>query len=257
MTVKEKGDKSYTLEELEEMFGGKKEPGPDGKTDDKQTVPPVTPPTEPAKDDKNEKVEQIVARRLKEETSKLKSSERDAVAIENGYKSYADMQEQLAKKAKEQEAELLKAKGLDNEETLKTIDELVAKRLANSATTGELEELRQLKADMWIKNELEEVKKLTGGDIKEVNQLTKEEVDLAKKLGSLKAAYLQLHGEELLVKARAGLSKGTTSHLGTPPGSPGSLTETKRPMTAKERDVYKLFNPDTKDEDLDKKLVDK
>ena len=100
-----------------------------------------------------------------------------------------------------------------------------------------------------------EITKLTGGEITELSQLSKDVIDLWKVKGSLKSAYLELHGEELVMKARSGQSKGSTSHMNNTSGS-SAPQGNKRLLTANEKKLWKLFNPKMTDEELNKMTVD-
>ena len=84
--------------------------------------------------------------------------------------------------------------------------------------------------------------------------MPKDVIELWKTKGSLKAAYIELHGEELIIKARSEQNKGSTGHLNMPTGSSPNNTA-YRPLTKEERDNYKFFNPGMTDEELDKITV--
>lgn len=192
---------------------------------------------------------QTFARRLKEATTKARAEERNSLAKEFGYNSYEEMQ-----KAKEND--LLEKHGIDDDDTKKVIDELVNKRIAEDPRFKELEEFRQKKMQDWAQKELTELKELTGGEIKNFEDVPEDVIELWKTKGSLKGAYLELKGEDLIKKTRLQSlneqNKGITSHLNNPQGSPTIKTNNERPFTQQEKDLYKMFNPNVTDEELNK-----
>ena len=99
------------------------------------------------------------------------------------------------------------------------------------------------------------ITELTGGEITTLSQLSPEVIDLWKKKGSLKAAFMEVEGEKLINKIRSGQSKGSTDHLANPGGSnPGKTT--KRHLTAEEKQRWKFFNPNMTEKELNEKLID-
>ena len=151
---------------------------------------------------------------------------------------------------KERQRKELEEKGLDPDEAAPIIDKLVKERLDSDPRIQELAELRKQQVQEFGKKELAEITKLTNGEITRFEQLPKDVIELWKQKGSLKAAYLQLHGEELIFK-----SKGSTGHLAQADG--GTKVETgKRLLTAAEKNMYKFFNPTMTDEELNKLTTD-
>lgn len=238
------GVNEFTAAELEELF-----------SDELQSeTPPTEQETEPQKeteveDKSSAKVEntKAFAKRLKESTDKARLEEREAIAKSLGYSSYEELQ-------KSRENEVLQNKGLDPEQASEAIDELVSKRIENDPRIKELEELRKQRVKEFGEKELQEISKLTNGEITKFSQLSKEVIDLWTKKGSLKAAFMELEGEKLITKMRSEQSKGSTSHLANPSGS--AETKTKRPLTEKEKKIWKQFNPRMTDAELDKIMVD-
>jgi hypothetical protein len=240
------GVNEFTAAELEELF-----------SDDIQSeTPPTsneTDPQNPIDDDVATKSPEIdntkaFAKRLKESTDKARREERDAIAKSLGYESFDELQ-------KSRETKVLEDKGLDPTQAAEAIDELVKTRLENDPRMKELDELRKLRVKEFGEKELEEISKLTNGEITKFSQLSKEVIDLWAKKGSLKSAYMELEGEKLIYKMRGEQSKGSTQHLANPSGSAGKST--KRKLTAEERNVWKQFNPRMTNEELDKIMVDK
>ena len=197
----------------------------------------------------NETQTQAFAHRLKEATSKARNEERESIAKSLGYESYADMQ---AKR----EAEMLREKGLDPEDVSPVVEQLVEKRLAEDPRLKEFDTFKQERVSAWAAQQLAELKELTDGKISSFDDVPKDVLESWKTKGSLKAAYLELKGEELIRETRAtvasGQSRGSTSHLGSPQGMPAPGNTNRRPFNQQERDIYKLFNPDVTDEELSK-----
>ena len=151
MFVQEKGANEITLKDIEDFLkgDGADTPPADENAESSKAVPPV-PVVDPAEDNKTKET-QAFARRLKEETGKVRNEERNNVAKSLGYESYEAMQ-----KANEQA--LLKDKGLDPEEVAPVVEQIVAKRLADDPRLKELESYRQQKVAEWAKKELVELK---------------------------------------------------------------------------------------------------
>ena len=193
---------------------------------------------------------QAFAHRLKEATNRVRNEERESIAKSLGYESYADLQ---AKR----EAQMLEEKGLNPEDVSPVVEQLVQKRLAEDPRLQELDAYRQERVNTWAKKELAELGELTGGKISRMEDVPKDVIELWKTKGSLKGAYLELHGEKLIREMQMGIAgeqnRSSTSHMASPQGTPARIDNSnKRPFTAKEREVYKMFNPDVTDEQLSK-----
>lgn len=193
---------------------------------------------------------QIFARRLKEATTKVRNEERESIAKSLGYESYADMQSK-------REAELLKEKGLDPDDVTPVVEQLVEKRIADDPRLKELDALKQERMNAWAQKELAELNEFTDGKITKLSDVPEDVIELWKTKGSLKSAYIELHGEELIKEIRSGTmsaqNRSTTKHLQSPAGTPSpAFKEQRRPFTQQEKDIYKLFNPDVTEEQLSK-----
>lgn len=252
MLINNEGANEITIEDIEAFLNGDGAETP--PAEDKEKTPPAAQPGAEPKPVVNET--QAFAHRLRDATAKARNEERDNIAKELGYKDYADMQ-------KSKEADILKAQGLDPEEVAPVVEQLLQKRLNEDPRLKELEAFRQVKIKEWATKELEELKTLTGGKISKIEDVPKEVIELWKKgpKGSLKAAYLELEGEALIRQMQtsiaSGQSKGSTNHLSSPPGTPNVGNDNLRPMTEKEKSVYKLFNPNVTEEQLSKILKKK
>lgn len=193
---------------------------------------------------------QAFAHRLKEETAKIRREERDNIAKDLGYENYAEMQ-------KARENELFKENGLNPDEVSPIVEQIVQKRLAEDPRLKELDNYRQQQISEWAKKELVELQDLTGGKISKMEEVPKEVIELWKTKGSLKAAYLELKGEELIREMRAGVAsgqnRGSTDHLKSASGGTAPvIDENKRPFTEQEKEIYRLFNPEVTEEQLSK-----
>jgi hypothetical protein len=137
------------------------------------------------------------------------------------------------------------------------VEQLVQKRLAEDPRLQELDARRQAKMNDWAKKELVELNELTGGKISKLDDVPKNVIELWKTKGSLKAAYIELYGEQRIREMQLSIAseqnRSTTGHLQSPQGTPASNNNgNRRPLTAKEKQVYKLFNPGVTDEQLSK-----
>lgn len=245
-----KGANDFTVEDIESFLNGEGADTPpaddiEGSTDgDNQSTGEQKPVTET----------QAFARRLKEEKEKVRNEERESIAKSLGFESFAAMQ-------KSREADILKESGFDPEEVSPVVEQLVEKRLSEDPRLKELDRYRQERVNTWAQKELKELKELTNGKITKLEDVPKEVLDLWKTKGSLKAAYLELQGEALIREMQTGIASGqnrsTTAHLKSPNGTPAPLTDNKRPLTDKERKVYKMFNPNVTEEELSKMFKDK
>ena len=236
------GANEFTAEELDQLFNSEFE----------QTTPAANEETEGQKSEDNSETDKkeetkvdttkVFAKRLKESTDKARREERDAIAKSLGYESYEALQ-------KSRETKILEDKGLDPNEVSPAIEEIIKKRLDEDPRMLELAEFRKKQVEEFGKKELAEITKLTNGEITSLAQLPKEVIDLWKKKGSLKSAYLELEGERLINKFKSEQSKGSTSHMNTPSGSTPPPTN-KRPLTDAEKKAYKFFNPHMSDKEL-------
>lgn len=241
------GANEFTIKDIEQFLNSEGAESPAADEEQQETAP-QTQGDEGKKPDVTET--QAFAHRLKEATTKARREERDNMAKELGYESYDDL-------VKSREKSLLEQKGLDPDEVAPVVEEIVQKRLAEDPRLKELEELKEKKAMEWAKHELAELKTLTNGRISKLEDVPKDVVELWKQKGSLKAAYLELKGEELIREMQKGVasvqSKASTSHMQSPHGAPPPMGEgNRRPFTQKEKDIYRLFNPDVTDEELSK-----
>ena len=196
---------------------------------------------------------QAFARRLREATGRARNDERESIAKSFGYESYDAM-------VKAREANILREKGLDPEDVSPVVEQIVEQRIATDSRLQELEAYRQDRMSAWAKQELAELKTLTDGKISSWEDVPKDVLEAWKTKGSLKAAYLELRGETLIMEMRtsiaSGQSKGSTGHLASPAGAPAASNEGKRPFTEEERRIYKMFNPGVTDEQLSKMTKD-
>lgn len=233
----ENGANEFTLEELEDLFKDETQPNEPPAADDK-TEPQEKPEPNQTK---------AFANRLKESTEKARREERENIAKSMGFDSYEAM-------VKQQESKILEDKGLDPASVTPIVEELVKKRLDSDPRLKELEELRKKQLAEFGKKELDEITKLTNGEITKISQLPSNVLELWKKKGSLKSAYLELEGEKLINKMRGAQSKGSTNHLNNLSGS-AKDEGNFRPLTAEEKQTWKIFNPGITEEELNKKTV--
>lgn len=255
------GANEFTLQDIENFLSGDwaATPAADENNESSSDVTPDVSTDGTGEDSSVKKTNvtetQAFAHRLKEATNKARNEERENIAKSLGYESYADMQ---AKR----EANLLRDKGFDPEEVSPIVEEIVQKRLAEDPRMQELDGYKQERMNAWAKNELAELKELTDGEIATMADVPADVLELWKTKGSLKKAYLELHGEELIRQTRtsvvSGQSRGSTRHMTSPQGtSTPAGGANKRPFTAEEKAIYKLFNPDVTDEQLNKMYKDK
>lgn len=231
-----------SFEELEKLLEQDDEPG---------TVTPLVEPTvENNPVDKTEdgvEKTKAFAKRLKESTEKARTEERENIAKQLGYTSYSEM-------LKSRENKMLEDKGLDPEEVSPIVNELVEKRLKEDPRMKELESYRQKQIEEFGKKELAEITKLTNGEITSLSQLDKNTIEQWTKTGSLKQAFLTVEGEKYILKARSQAARGTTEHLTNPPSSP-PVNNGMRTLTEEEKKVWRFFNPNITEEELNKKQV--
>lgn len=233
------GDNDFSIEELEDLFTDKGQATPPV---DEGKIPPAAPQNTP-NDDVTKT--QSFAKRLREEKEKARKEAENEIATSLGYSSYEELQ-------KSKQNKLLEEKGLDPELVNPVVDEIVKKRLAEDPRMKELEELKQRQVTEFAKKELEDVNKLAGTNFASLEEVPKDVIEDWKKTGSLKKSYINLHGEELILKARSEASKGSTTHLNNPSGA-APEGKTKRHLTDEEKRLWKFFNPNMTDEELNNK----
>lgn len=242
---------NISIEELEALFNEDSDQETPTGTEEKE-MPDNTGDTPPAPEQPEQKdvtTTKAFSDRLKEKTTKAVEKERAEIAKNMGFESYEAM-------IKSREEKLMSEKGLDPEQVRPVVEELLKQRLENDPRMKELDALRKKQLVEFGKAELAEISKLTNGEVTKFEQLPKEVVEIWKQKGSLKSAYLEVKGEELIMKARSGQSKGTTDHLASPTGNTPS-PKNQRLLTEQEKEMYKYFNPRLSDEELNKKTVDK
>lgn len=249
-----KGDFDFTAEELDALFGTESQETPpaDSNNATEQQTPPVEEQADTTTTTKEDAVEttKAFARRLSERTSKAVAEEREAIAHKLGYKSYDEMMQTT-------ENRRLEDNGLDPAIAAPVINQLVEERLRNMPQMQELAELRALKVQEYGKQQLAEITKLTDGKITKLDQLPKEVIDIWKQTGDLKKAYLQVEGENLIMAARRAQSQGSVTHMATPQSGVSSIPTDRRLLTEEEKRVWKLFNPQMTDEELNKQTTKK
>lgn len=243
------GANEFTVEELEELFRDDEPEQATPPATNNDENPPSTDDASGTRTDNASTVEntKAFAKRLRESTDKARREEREAIAKSLGYESYDDMQ-------KKREQQLMTDHGLNPEDVQTVVDQIVTERIANDPRMLELETLRANRVQEFGKRELAEITRLTGGEITSLAQLPREVIELWKKRGSLKSAFLELEGEKLVTKIRSEQSKGSTGHMNVPSGS-SSGSPAERPLTAQEKQMYKYFNPSMTDEVLNKMTV--
>ena len=182
------------------------------------------------------------------------NEEREKIAKEAGYESYEDMRKQREKKK-------LEDKGLDPDVASPVLEDLVKQRLEQDPRIKEYEVLKKKEQERefkeWCDKEVKQLSTLTDGKIKSLSDVPQDVVKLSETTGSLKSAYLQLHGEELIaqikLKQTSQESKGTTDHLAQIKDGVSASGKT-RPFTPEERRAYKMIMRNITDEELDKKV---
>ena len=241
-----KGVFEFTPEELDALFG-----------DDSQATPPAdetnassatqTSDNDTSNDSQVDSVETTKAfsKRLNERTAKAIAAERETIAKTMGFNSYDEM-------IKSKETSVIKKHGLDPQASAEAVDEIVKMRLDADPRMKELEELRQLKVQEFGKQQLAEVTKLTDGEITSLSQLSKETIDLWKTGVSLKAAYLQTEGEQLLAKAKHSAATSSTDHLKQPGREGAAIPSDMRLLTDVEKEAWRIFHPTITIDELNK-----
>ncbi len=251
------GANEFTIEELEALFNSDSQTTTPASTDDDTDAQDgnngtaIENPEGKPEGEKSNNVEntKAFATRLRESTDKARKEEREAIAKSFGYDSYDAM-------IKARERQTYEAKGLDPEEVAPIVEELVKQRLESDPRMQELEGYRKQHVVEFAKKELAEITKLTNGEITSLTQLSKSVVDRWKVTGSLKSAFLELEGENLINKVRNEQSKGSTYHMQTPSGNSVG-NDTQRPLNEHEKQIWRFFNPDISEDALNKKFIEK
>lgn len=242
------GENGFTIKDIEAYLNGEGSGATPAPNEEGTPQPTQTEGGE--NNPQNVTETQAFAHRLKDATEKARAKEREDIAKQLGFESYEALQKSREKKTYED-------KGLDPEEVAPVVEEIVKQRLENDPRMQELESYRQKQAEEWAKKELTELKTLTGGKITKLDDVPKDVIELWKTKGSLKGAYLELHGEELIREMQRGIAseqnRTSTGHLQSPRGNTvHKPDENVRPFTEKEKQIYKLFNPEATDEELSK-----
>jgi len=208
-----------------------------------------TPQEENTEDHKNQdddakKYTESVKKRINDVRTKTETLTKEKIAKDLGYASYAEM---MSKK----ESKAIEDSGLDPETFDELVKPIIEARLANDPRMVKLEALEKQQQDLYLKEELDKINKLTGSKFTNAEELPKEAIDLWSKGIDLSKAYIAVSGEELLNKKNQ-FNPGTTAHL-TPSNS---RTEGKvRGLTNEEKAMYRSILPDITDEELSKKTM--
>ena len=242
------GELDLTPEEIDALFADEQTtPAADtNETASEQT----TSDTDEQKSGDTDDTTKAFSKRLAKMTTKAVADERERIAKDFGFESYESMMQ-----SKEQS--VIEKHGLDPEASGKAIDEIVKMRIDADPRMQELEELRAQRLKDFANKELKEITQLTNGEITTLSQLPKPVIELWKKTGSLKSAYMQLEGEKLLKKVRAGQAASSTTHLQSMGSNGAQMEQGKRLLTPEEKAVWKLFNPQMTDEELNKITTNK
>lgn len=225
-----------------------------GLFDDGQDSSPEKQEQKPAENTQDTKKSEEEKRSDAKAFSIRLNEERDKIAKEAGFESYDDMRKQREKKKLEDE-------GLDPDVASPVLEDLVKQRIEQDPRIKEYEELKKREQERefkeWCEKEVKQLNSLTDGKIKSLSDVPQDVVKLSEKTGSLKSAYLQLHGEELIsqirLKQSSQESKGTTNHLAQIKDGVSASGKT-RPLTPEERRAYKMINKNITEEELDKKF---
>ena len=239
-------DEQTELEEIEKEIAGLFNNDQDSSPEEKEQKPAEN--TQETKKSEEEKRSDAKAFSIR------LNEEREKIAKEAGFESYEDMRKQNEKKK-------LEDKGLDPEVASPVLEELVKQRVEQDPRIKEYEELKKKEQERefkeWCDKEVKQLTSLTDGKIKSLSDVPQDVVKLSEKTGSLKSAYLQLHGEELIsqikLKQTSQESKGTTNHMAQIKDGVSPQGKT-RPLTPEERRAYKMINKNITDEELDKKV---
>lgn len=244
------GAYDFSAEELEALFNTGEQDTPTATSENVSEQLTNDEPKANTSIESSVETTKAFAKRLSERTSKAIAEEREAIAQKLGYSSYDDMM-------RTSETRRLEDNGLDPEIATPVIDQIVQERIKNMPEMRELSELRELKVKEYGKQQLSEITKLTNGEITKLEQLPKEVVELWKQTGDLKKAYLQLEGEKLILSARRAQSQGSTTHMATPSAATSAIASDKRLLTEEEKRVWKQFNPNMTQDELNKVTVPK
>lgn len=188
-----------------------------------------------------------VSERINTVRKQTETETKDKIAKELGFNNYSELQ-------KANEKELLTKAGIDNDDTTALVEKLVNQRLADDPRLKKLEEYEQREKANFVKEQLNEISKLTGTQYTSIDQLSQDTLDVWSKTGNLKQAFLATQGEALLLKKQSAVQNGTLSHLANPNHS-GNTTKT-RGLTEDEKAIYRSVMPDITEEELSKKTVD-
>lgn len=234
-------DNDFTEEELQELFGDIVQDPPtaeEGKTAD------TTKSDEEKQKELEDKVETTSAfsRRLNERTTKAVNSERESIAKMMGYESY----EAMTKAAQDK---LFVDNGINPEAGRKVLDKMTE---TSKLSDAKYQKFLESEVEENTKRELGELSKLLGQQVTSLSQVPKDVIDDWATSGNLKASYMKLHGEELLIKTRKAAATGTTTHMqsaGTGSGAPNSH---ERLLTEDEKRAWKMMFPHMSNEELNK-----
>ncbi len=195
-------------------------------------------PTDPD----NTQLTEAMTKRINKVKQNTTRETEDRIAKSLGYADYAEM-------TKSQDRKLIEEAGYDPEDSEEVINKLVEKRLSQDPRLKRLEEIEERERTSFVKVQLDEISKLTGQNLKSLDQVDKDTLALWEKTGNLKQAYLAVHGETLLQKSTSTSKFNETSHLASKPsGIPTKI----RALSPDERNIYRQIIPGITEDELNK-----
>jgi hypothetical protein len=239
--------------ELEALIADEPQATPPAKPAEAGNAPSGTTPPQDSQELKGKEGAQVMAARIREATEKARIEEREALAKADGFTSYADRLKASQEKA-------LKDQGLDPETVKPIFDKMYEQKMSEDPRVKELERLKAQEIEKFGQQQLAELSKELGREIKP-DELDQKVLDLWKEKGDLTGAYMFYHGRTVArgaaLSATSAQSKGSTAHLASPQGGAPQSDDGTRPLTAAEKVHFREINPSYTDEELSKKRIKK
>ena len=187
-----------------------------------------------------EQMSEKVTKRINKVKADTERETRDKVAKELGYENYAAMQ-------KEKRDQTIRDNGYNPEDINKLIDEAISK----DPRIIKLAEYEERDKQAYIDNQLTEINKATGQNLK-MEDLSQDVLDLWSKGIDLEKAYYAINGKQIITTKASKAENGSLTHLASAGGARHSKV---RALTEAEKDMYRAIVPGITEEELAKKTI--
>lgn len=183
---------------------------------------------------------QAFAKRLKEETVKIKQQAREELAQSFGFNSYDEY-------IKAQTDNNLIDKGFDPEKVRPVIEDIIKKDPTYVKAIEKAKEYENLEKEIFAKNSIEALNAKFGTDYKSINQLDEDTIKMWNDGLSLEKAFAANNYDKIQELTLKKVKTTSKEHMKEIP-SGNSVNKEVRTPTKEEIEIFKLINPGISEE---------